>query len=235
MRNGGRFNLGVYACKTPPNHRILWKSPDRRCSGLRSRERGRLGVREPGQRFAPYGASSSPTHLLAAVPDAERHAGRKTQVPEVHEVGLEPKRHALGEMDVNPAARLKGESLFDISSRNVRRYVLLVYQENHRLSTVGQAHAGLSEVALKLRLGLPPKTPMLKTAIKAERAAFDLKRSLQRLEVKDVETITRRAPVLPEVRRGGKVVDPESLLRHENRHDKRLTGLPRRNTPRRSG
>ena len=111
------------------NHQI------RRCSGLRSRGRGRLGVREPGPRFAPYGASSSPTHLLAAVPDAERHAGRKTQVPEVHEVGLEPKRHALGEMDVNPAARLKGESLFDISSRNVRRYVrreLLVYPENHR-------------------------------------------------------------------------------------------------------
>ena len=37
-------------------------------------------------------------------------------------------------------------------------------------------------------LTLPPKTPALKTAIKAERAAFDLKRSLQRLEVKDVET-----------------------------------------------
>ena len=74
-------------------------------------------------------------------------------------------------------------------------------------------HAVLSEAALKLRLGLPPKKPTLKTAIKAERAAFDLKCSLQRLEVKDVETITRRAPVLPEVRRGGKVVDPESLLR----------------------
>ena len=101
--------------------------------------------------------------------------------------------------------------------------------------SVGQAHAGLSEVALKLRLGLPPKTPALKTAIKAERVAFNLKRSLQQLEVKDVETITRRAPVLPEVRRGGKVVDPESLLRHENRHAERLTGLPRRNTPRRSG
>ena len=86
-------------------------------------------------------------------------------------------------------------------------------EREHLLSTVGQAHAGLSEVALKLRLGLPPKTPALKTAIKAERAAFDLKRSLQRLEVKDVETTTRRAPVLPEVRRGGKVVDPESLLR----------------------
>ena len=80
------------------------------------------------------------------------------------------------------------------------------------------AHAGLAEVALKLRLGLPPKTSVLKTAIKAERVAFNLKRSLQRLEVKDVKTITRRAPVLPEVRRGGKVVDPESLLRHENRH-----------------
>ena len=86
-------------------------------------------------------------------------------------------------------------------------------EREHLLSTVGQAHAGLSEVALKLRLELPPKTPALKTAIKAERAAFDLKRSLQRLEVKDVETTTRRAPVLPEVRRGGKVVDPESLLR----------------------
>ena len=55
------------------------------------------------------------------------------------------------------------------------------------------------------------------------------------LEVKDGETITRRAALLPEVRRGGKVVDPESLLRHENRHDERLTGLPRRNNPRRSG
>ena len=107
-------------------------------------------------------------------------------------------------------------------------------EREHLLSTVGQAHAGLSEVALKLRLGLPPKTPALKTAIKAERVTFDLKRSLQRLEVKDVETITRRAALLPEVRRGGKVVDLESLLRHENRHDERLTGLPRRNNPRRS-
>ena len=56
------------------------------------------------------------------------------------------------------------------------------------LSTVVQAHAGLSEVALTLRLGLPPNTPVLKTAIKAKRAAFDLKRFLQRLEVKDVAT-----------------------------------------------
>ena len=39
-------------------------------------------------------------------------------------------------------------------------------KREHLLSTVVQAHAGLSEVALKLRLGLPPKTPALKTAIK---------------------------------------------------------------------
>ena len=94
------------------------------------------------------------------------------------------------------------------------------------LSTVGQAHAGLSEIALKLRLGLPPKTPVLKTAIKAEREAFALKRALQRLDVKDVEAIRRRKPLLPKVRRGGKVVDIESLLRHEDRHDDAGGGVP---------
>ena len=92
-------------------------------------------------------------------------------------------------------------------------------EREHLLSTVGQAHASLSEAALKLRLGLAPKTPARKTAMKAERAAFELKRALQRLDVKDGATITRREPSLPEVRRGGKVVDIESLLRHNDRHD----------------
>ena len=41
-------------------------------------------------------------------------------------------------------------------------------EREHLLSTVGQAHAVLSEVALKLRLELPLKIPALKTAIKAE-------------------------------------------------------------------
>ncbi len=68
-------------------------------------------------------------------------------------------------------------------------------------------------------MGLPPKTPALKTAIKAERAAFDLRRSLQRLDVRDFETIKQREPLLSEVRRGGKVVATESLLRHKDRHD----------------
>ena len=45
-------------------------------------------------------------------------------------------------------------------------------EREHLLSTVGQAHAGLSEVALKLRLELPPKTPALKTAIKCQNQAF---------------------------------------------------------------
>ena len=57
-------------------------------------------------------------------------------------------------------------------------------EREHLLSTVGQAHASLSEAALKLRLGLPPNTPARKTAMKAERAAFELKRALQRLDVK---------------------------------------------------
>ena len=56
----------------------------------------------------------------------------------------------------------------------------------HLLSTVRQAHAGLSEVALTLRVGVPPKTPAHQTAMKAERAAFELMRALQRLDVKDV-------------------------------------------------
>ena len=92
-------------------------------------------------------------------------------------------------------------------------------EREHLLSTVGQAHAGLSEVALKLRLGLPPNTPARKTAMKAERAAFALKRALQRIDVKDVASITRREPLFPEVRRGGKVVGIASLLRHTDRHD----------------
>ena len=83
-------------------------------------------------------------------------------------------------------------------------------EREHLLSTVGQAHAGLSEVALKLRLGVPPNTPTRKTAMKAERAAFDLKRALQQLDVKDGAPIERREQLFPEVRRGGKVVDIES-------------------------
>ena len=111
-----------------------------------------------------------------------------------------PERPATGRIGYNPATMTEDE-------------------REHLLSTVGQAHASLSEAALKLRLGLPPNTPARKTTMKAERATFELKRALQRLDVKDGATITRREPSLPEVRRGGKVVDIESLPRHNDRHD----------------
>ena len=69
------------------------------------------------------------------------------------------------------------------------------------LRTVAESHASLSEVALKLRLELPPKAPALKTAIKAEREAFLLKRALQQIVVEDLEHADEDQS-LPEVRRG---------------------------------
>ena len=69
------------------------------------------------------------------------------------------------------------------------------------LRTVAGSHASLSEVALKLRLELPPKAPALKTAMKAEREAFLLKRALQQIVVEDLEHADEDHS-LPEVRRG---------------------------------
>ena len=92
-------------------------------------------------------------------------------------------------------------------------------ERQNLLRTAAENHAGLSEVALKLRLSLPPKAPALKTAIKAERAAFLLKGSLQQFDIDGREQSEGRER-LPEVRRGGKVVDVGSLLRQKSRHDK---------------
>ena len=69
------------------------------------------------------------------------------------------------------------------------------------LRTVAESHASLSEVALKLRLELPPKAPALKTAMKAERVAFHLKRTLQKIVVEDLEHADADQS-LPEVHRG---------------------------------
>ena len=79
------------------------------------------------------------------------------------------------------------------------------------LRAVAESHASLSEVALKLRRELMPKARALKTAIKAEREAFHLKRALLQLNVEDLERANERKR-LPEVRRGGKVVAVEPLL-----------------------
>ena len=78
--------------------------------------------------------------------------------------------------------------------------------------TVAETHARLTEVALKLRLELPPKAPALKTVIKAEREIFRLKRELQRLDIEVLEQ-AKVHKSLPEVRRGGKVVAMDQLRR----------------------
>ena len=89
-------------------------------------------------------------------------------------------------------------------------------EQQELLRTVAQTHASLSEVALKLRLELPPKAPALKTALKAEGGAFYLKCALRQLVVGDLEQANGRER-LPEVRRGGKVVDVELRLRQSAR------------------
>ena len=74
-----------------------------------------------------------------------------------------------------------------ISDRNsFQQIALIIYnsdmtdgERQDLRSTVTETHASLSEVAFKLRLELPQKSATLKTAIKAERVAFHLKRALQ--------------------------------------------------------
>ena len=92
-------------------------------------------------------------------------------------------------------------------------------ERQHLLETVAEAHGGLgSQVAFKLRRELTTKAPALKAAIKAEREIFRLKRELQRLNIEDLEQAKGRTS-LPEVRRGGKVVDVDQLLRQKPRDD----------------
>ncbi len=92
-------------------------------------------------------------------------------------------------------------------------------ERQYLLRTVAETHASLTEVALKLRLELPPKAPALKTVIKAEREIFRLKRELQQLNIEDTEQ-AKGHKSFPEVRRGGKVVTVDQLLRRNDRHDK---------------
>ena len=86
------------------------------------------------------------------------------------------------------------------------------------VAAVTEAHAGLREVAFRLRRALTPKAPALKAALKAEREAFRLQRELQRLDGEDSESVPRR-PSLPEVHRGGKVIDLDRLRRPKDQQD----------------
>ena len=87
------------------------------------------------------------------------------------------------------------------------------------VATVAEAHAGLREVAFRLRRALTPKAPALKPALRAEPEAFRLKRELQRLNSEDPAPTAPRRASLPEVRRGGKVIDLDRLRRPKVRSD----------------
>ena len=92
-------------------------------------------------------------------------------------------------------------------------------ERQYLAGAVSEAHVGLSEVAFKLRRELTPEAPVLKTAIKAERETFRLKRELQRLDIKNLEQAEGRES-LPAVNRSEKAVDVEQLPQQKVRHDK---------------
>ena len=62
------------------------------------------------------------------------------------------------------------------------------------------------------RRRLTSKAPATKAAFKAEQELFRLRRELQRFDLENPESAPRRE-ALPEVRRGGKVIDIERLRR----------------------
>lgn len=88
------------------------------------------------------------------------------------------------------------------------------------LRTATEAHADLKELALRLRRRLTLKSPATKAAFKAEHEVFRLRRELQRLELRDADPVEKRGP-LPEVRRGGKVIDIGRLRRPKDPDDER--------------
>ena len=91
-------------------------------------------------------------------------------------------------------------------------------ERQEMVATVAEAHAGLRELAFKLRRELTMKAPALKAAIKAEQEVFRLKRYLQQLDLEYPE-FPRRREALPEVRRGGNVIDPDRIPRQKVPND----------------
>ena len=75
------------------------------------------------------------------------------------------------------------------------------------LAELTEAHNVVSKLLSDLRGRYSAKMPVVKAAAKAERHLFHLKQELGKLEL---EGVPARTP-LPEVRRGGKVVDVEEL------------------------
>ena len=93
--------------------------------------------------------------------------------------------------------------------------------EDERLvRNASEAHAGLREIALRLRRRLPAKAAAAKAGVRAEQEAFRFKIELQRLVLADPDPAAGRG-TLPEVRQGGKVVDIERLRRGKDRGGER--------------
>ena len=88
------------------------------------------------------------------------------------------------------------------------------------LRAATEAHAGLKELALRLRRRLTPKAPATKAAVKAEQDVFRPRRELQRLELASPDPVERRGP-FPEVRRGDKAIDIERLRLRRGPDDER--------------
>ncbi len=75
------------------------------------------------------------------------------------------------------------------------------------LAELSEAHRTISKLLADLRRRYTSKSPALKAAAKAERALYQLKREILKL---DLENPSAR-PSLPSLTRGGKVIDPEKL------------------------
>ena len=90
-------------------------------------------------------------------------------------------------------------------------------ERHEMLRTVDEAHSGLKELVLRLRRHTP-KSPAHKAAVKAEQVVFRLKRELQQLDLENLE-LPRRRDALPEVRRGGNVIEVDRLGRRKGPND----------------
>ena len=80
------------------------------------------------------------------------------------------------------------------------------------LETVLDAHASLADAALELRRRFSRQSPLTKTAVKAEKEAFRLKRELQRFDLSDPIPPLQGGP-LSGVRQGQQMIDFERLRR----------------------
>ena len=75
------------------------------------------------------------------------------------------------------------------------------------LAELSEAHRTTSKLLADLRRRYTSKSSALKAAAKAERALYQLKREILKL---DLENPPARPP-LPSLTKGGKIIDPEKL------------------------